>query len=167
MNTVKWLAIAVLLLIAGFLAVNAFIYEEKQADEETAAEQENNELPGLEDESEEASSQATYFQNELFARATAKTGAIPIEGYGPQLLMGPFPGFIPSDFEGVAAFEGVYSTEEGEIIFTRNTPQPVSSAERTISSGGYQTLLENVTDRLNVTAETEVEIDTLITLLEE
>ena len=86
----------------------------------------------------------------------------PIEGFDATLLTMAFPGLIPDDFDGVEAFEGSYMIENGVLSFERDATQPMTSAESTISSAGYATLLENVSARLNMNIENEEQVDSLI-----
>lgn len=107
---------------------------------------------------------AAYFRHAMFDAATAG-GMIPIEGFDAGLLMGAFPGLVPEDFNGVEAFEGVYSVKNNEIVFTRTHSQPISSAERTVSESGYSTLLQNVVTRLNREVRKDSDINALVSEL--
>jgi hypothetical protein len=102
-----------------------------------------------------------YFQEEMF-KASTSGGLIPIEGFDAGLLLGAFPDLVAADFDGVQAFEGVYTIEDNQAVFKRTQSQPISSAESTVSTEGYVTLLENVSTRLNLPVQTEADIDALI-----
>lgn len=110
---------------------------------------------------EEPQSAAEYFEERMVTLGIEDVGH-PIEGFDANLLMGAYPGLEPEDFAGVAAFEGRYSVEDGELVFTRDEDAPLSSAERTVISEGYATLLHNVTERLNVPAGDHAAVDDLI-----
>lgn len=155
-KNIVWIVIGIVVVLLGLLALSGYRGNEDESDV----------LPGN-DSDETVPALAVYFQNELFNRAVAKTEAIPIEGYDPELLMGPFPGFEPSDFDGVEAFEGYYTPTEEGLVFVRDREQPITSAERTISTKGYATLLERVAGRLDISVASEADIDALITTLEE
>lgn len=155
---VGWIIGILVILVGGFFILNSYIYNEKQVDNET-----DNGPIIVEDFEGEATFEglAKDFADAMFEAGTAD-GLIPIEGFDADLLLSKFPGLIPEDFEGVEAFEGVYTVEGGEWVFTRTKAQPVSSAERTVSTQGYATLLENVSTRLDHPVRTLFEIDSLI-----
>ena len=94
------------------------------------------------------------FQNELVTRGVEKQGQ-PIEGFDAFLLMQAFPGLHKEDFDGVLAFEGKYTYENGEVVYERTADQFVTSAEQTVSNEGYRILLENVSVRLGVSVQNE------------
>ena len=83
-------------------------------------------------------------------------GLIPIEGYDADLLMGALPALEPGDFDDVETFEGIYRFRNGVVVFERTMEQPISTAERTISEEGYETLLEHLKRRFSVTSEDDV-----------
>ncbi len=147
MNKILVLGGLVLIGIGGFFALNAFMYQEKQNDD-----------PAVE--------YARFFHDELFARGTAD-GLIPIEGFDADLLLGEFSGLVPSDFDGVEAFEGVYRVEGNAVVFDRTFAEPVSSAERTVSDAGYATLLQNVARRLGVALDSKEDVETLLATLDQ
>lgn len=137
--------LAVLLFTGLFFVLNTYIYTEKQGDAPR----------------EEI---VSYFQAQMFERGTAD-GLIPIEGFDAGLLLGKFPGLMPQDFDGVYAFEGVYEIQDGQPVFIRTQGNPVSSAASTVSKDGYRILLQNVTARLDMSVETNADIDALIDTL--
>lgn len=106
---------------------------------------------------------AAYFQERMVARGVADIGQ-PIEGFDSGLLMRAFPGLVPADFDGVETFEGRYETSPGAemVTFVRGTSTAISSAERTVSTAGYGTLLANVSRRLALPITSEADVDTLI-----
>lgn len=103
-----------------------------------------------------------YFGNRITTLGFGEGAPMPIEGYDAGLLMSAFPGFLPQDFDGVESLEGKYKYDGSNINFERKTDMPISSAERTISEDGYKTLLANVSSRLGMTIEDELDVDTLI-----
>lgn len=136
---------AVLIVVLGFL----FFGMEEKNEEEVATP--DSEL-------------AEYFGERIFNLGTAD-GLIPIEGFDANLLMGEFPALKPGDFEGVEAFEGHYEVRGGEIAFVRENAQPVSSAERTVSTEGYGTLLENLADRLGIKVEDGEDVEEILSII--
>ena len=146
-QTIHWLAIvsimkktfiaigAVVVLTAGFLALNSYIYNEKQAD-----------LPA---------ESVSAFETELTTRGVQRVGQ-PIEGFDAFSLLSAFSGLEEADFAGVETFEGVYRYIDNELTYERTSDQAITSAEQTVATAGYTTLLRNVSARLNMsTADTE------------
>lgn len=111
---------------------------------------------------EDSSQSGQYFSESLWEIATEETGLMPIEGYDAGLLMSAYPGFITTDFEGVETFEGHYELVGGELQYKRTSTGPVSSAETTISTEGYTTLLSRVSERLSIPIESTEDIDSII-----
>lgn len=108
---------------------------------------------------------AKYFQDKLYKTATDIMDAMPIEGFDVQLYLSVYKNMEQQDFDGVQAFEGVYEIQNGQAVFVRTKPQPVSSAQSTISDEGYVTLLKNISNRLELQVKTETGINTLIEVL--
>ena len=139
MYKLSLIIIGIVALVVVFFAFNQYIYEEEQPDVN-----------------------ANYFQQQLTERGVADIGQ-PIEGFNANLLMAAFPGFKLRDFDMVQTLEGHYELkEDGVLEFVRDQSQPISSAERAISDTGYQTLLQNVAQRLGVPADTDESVDALI-----
>lgn len=108
---------------------------------------------------------ARYFENRLIDLGVEDIGQ-PIEGFDSNLLILAFRGLQNEDFENVEALEGEYRIASGTLEFIRNASSPVSSAERTLSSSGYATLLKNLSARLNLTPTSTAAIDSLIASLD-
>lgn len=140
MKILLWALVAVALLIAGFFVLNAYLYDEKQAEEEP---------------------QTAYFEEQLTTRGVADIGQ-PIEGFDANLLILAFPGLVPTDFSGVQTLEGHYEISDGELAFVRREGAMVSSAERMLVAEGYALLLANLSQRLRMPVATEAEVDALI-----
>ena len=104
---------------------------------------------------------AKYFEAQIIALGVKDIGQ-PIEGFDAELVRLAFPGFITTDFEGVETFEGYYKVNGDRIEYIRSIEQPITSAERTISSKGYATLLKNTSARLSISATSKETIDSLI-----
>lgn len=104
---------------------------------------------------------SSYFMDRMITLGVEDVGQ-PIEGFDNNLLTMAFPGLVPADFDGVETVEGYYEVNGDEVVFIRNRTQPITSAERMISEQGYETLLENVSTRLNLSVTNEAEVDELI-----
>ncbi|PIP55501.1 MAG: hypothetical protein COX06_02770 [Candidatus Zambryskibacteria bacterium CG22_combo_CG10-13_8_21_14_all_42_17] len=105
---------------------------------------------------------SVYFQNRLDTLGVEEGLGRPIEGFDAGLLIGAFPGLLEEDFDSVETFEGHYKFDNGEFSFDRNFGGSVSSAERTVSEEGYETLLKNVAQRLRLEVNSEADIDSII-----
>lgn len=138
----------IILLVGGWL-VSGGNKEDEQLPEEQGQEQ--------------VSQSALYFAEEL-TRPASPEGPFPIEGYDAGLLLGKYSNLAPEDFEGVESFQGVYAVEEGVVAFTL-TEEYEHSAARTLSSKGYETLLANVSSRLQLPSETTEDIDAIVAML--
>jgi hypothetical protein len=107
---------------------------------------------------------ASIFGTRLMARGIELQGQ-PIEGFDSGLLIMAFPGLKGEDFDQVEALEGVYKFEDGELVFDRNTSQPMSSAERMVTEEGYRTLLVNISERLDKVPNDEQDVIEIIELI--
>ena len=105
------------------------------------------------------------FDKELESKVVSQIGQ-PIEGFLPSMFMQVFPGLQVEDFEGVQTHEGVYRVESGQVVFERTTPQPITSAEDAISATGMQTLLKNLSVRLDIEITDEESISQIVDAIE-
>lgn len=135
-----------LLVLLGVIALNAYLG--------TGTE-------GGEDAEMNVTTHAAYFEERMITLGIEDIGQ-PIEGFDANLLIMAYPGLMVSDFEGVAALEGRYEVVGDELEFVRSQAMPMSSAERTVASEGYVTLLANVAERLRVAPDSEETIDAII-----
>jgi hypothetical protein len=71
----------------------------------------------------------------------------PIEGYDAHMLIQGLPGLLPYDFHGVKTLEGRYQIEDEQLVFKRTQGSPISSAERMITTEGYEALLQHLKGR--------------------
>lgn len=117
------------------------------------------EVPGY-----ELNQYSELFQSEII-QAGVERGGHPIEGFSAFIFMQIFPDLVPSDFGGVKTLEGVYHFDGNELTYQRTAGQPVTSAEQTISSEGYRTLLANLSKRLEVEVKSESDVATLLAVL--
>ena len=74
-----------------------------------------------------------------------------------------YPGLLPADFEKVNAYQGSYSVEDGELLFTGNA----ASNSAVLEQDGMRTLLNNVSRRLEIPLNTEADVDRILRKLEE
>lgn len=100
------------------------------------------------------------FANELWALGPDRIGGFPIEGFDANLLMMAFPAIEPRDFDGVITPEGQYTYALGELNFSLNNPNRVSSAAQTLDTQGMGILMTNVAKRkgLRITDEESVRV---------
>jgi len=103
-----------------------------------------------------------YFSSEMEKRGTEVLGGFPIEGYSPFAYLNAFSGLLKTDFIGTEALQGTYSISEGELLFTLGETDAIHSAAETLSKDGMETLLKNLSLRLNLPTNTTESIDQLI-----
>lgn len=74
----------------------------------------------------------------------------PIEGFTPNMFIAVFPGLALTDFEGVEASVGQYEFVDGnlELVTPRNAL--MHSAAGAVSRRGFETLLRNVSARVQI-----------------
>lgn len=151
MNRIIGIVILIILIAGGW-----YIFSNRPAEDM------NEDLPSLEE--QEVSPLVAYFAQEM-TKPVSPEGPIPVEGYDAGLLLGRYEGLTNEDFDGVESFQGVYRIENGELVFTLEE-QMEHSAAQTISAAGYETLLNNLIDRLALTIDSEESIDALIITLQ-
>lgn len=94
-----------------------------------------------------------------------KQGAVPEVGFTPQLLLESFPGLVESDFRGVTAGDGVYTIENGVLLFVRDESGLVPVTSGGLNRAGYGTLLQNTAARLEVDLTTNGTITDVMTAI--
>ena len=104
------------------------------------------------------------FQEKLTFLGVERVGQ-PIEGFNAFILQRAFPGFTDEDFDGVGTLEGHYEFVDGSIEYKRGRGMPITSAEQTVSSEGYATLLINVSQRLDIKVADEESVEQIVDLL--
>ncbi len=110
---------------------------------------------------------AGHFVTQMEAKTLETMTGIPIEGFEPSMFLHAFPGLLESDFNCVQAMQGVYTFENGEVVFKLSgDPQMQSSAAASVTSYGMGTLLENLGRRLSLPITTEAEVDAIIRAIE-
>lgn len=107
-----------------------------------------------------------YFRDQLKKLAVEDVGQPVDSGFNSQLLMEAFPGIETNDFSGVQTFGGQYQIENNKPVFVPNTNKVHSTADQMITKRGYATLLSNITARLDVTVNSNDDIDSLIAELD-
>lgn len=108
---------------------------------------------------------AGYFGDRARTLAQADLGPRP-EGVTAQTLEDAFPGLTASDFNNVATLGGKYVADaDGTIRFEPQSGQASTSADMTISDVGYETLLRNLSARMNQSVNTQADIDRLLSSL--
>jgi hypothetical protein len=107
-----------------------------------------------------------YFANRIIERAVEIMGVIPIEGYDPDLLKGPFPALLDKDFDGAEAISGKWRLIGGELNFVRSEEEFITSADGTLTQEGLATLLDNLSKRLKIIPDSKSNIDRIITTIE-
>lgn len=109
---------------------------------------------------------AQYFQGKMQEQALGIVGQ-PIEGFDASLLQDAFPGLYDEDFDSVETREGRYYFSSGELSYKRTQDSPVTSAERTITTEGYATLLSNLLDRFDISPADAFAADRTLMLISE
>tara|TARA_B100000745_G_scaffold290251_2_gene229031 strand:- start:1291 stop:1761 length:471 start_codon:yes stop_codon:yes gene_type:complete len=74
----------------------------------------------------------------------------PVEGYEPQMFLQVFPGLVETDFDGVEASIGRYAVTEGRLTYMPDDTKLIHSAATAIRRDGYETLLNNIADRIEI-----------------
>jgi hypothetical protein len=89
------------------------------------------------------------FQTTLEAKVVADVGQ-PIEGFMPGILLQEFSGLRESDFDEVDVMIGHFEYANGDLIHDLEGAEMIHSAADALTNEGYETLLENVAERLGV-----------------
>jgi hypothetical protein len=106
-----------------------------------------------------------YFRNELYEQAVENAGGMPIEGFNPGLYKIAYPGIEYEDFDNALAIGGIWKFQNNELIWIAETNEYITSADGTLNDKGLNVLLENLETRLGVVAQTEVDVDNIISIL--
>ena len=94
-----------------------------------------------------------------------KRRAVAAAGYTPELLLETFPGLVVSDFAGVSGSGGTYVITSGTLEFVRDETGLVPETVGGLNRAGYGSLLENVTNRLDISLRSDGTITDIITAL--
>ena len=123
-------------------------------------------IAGLIYEDSSPSDYSGLFAEELSRAGVERVGQ-PIEGFSAPIYLEAFPGLIAEDFDGAESLEGVYSFDGTELVYTHTAGNTVTSAEETISSEGYKTLLSTLSERFNIKVVSEADIAVLLEKIRE
>lgn len=113
---------------------------------------------------EEPSIVEEYFIERFPQRAIEILGAMPIEGFNPELYMQVYLGLKERDFHNAEAIGGIWEFSNNKLIFVQ-TPGPISSADGTLNEKGLAILLQNLAQRLEIQPVTKNNIDRIINIL--
>ncbi|MCD5381484.1 MAG: hypothetical protein LR008_02815 [Candidatus Pacebacteria bacterium] len=91
----------------------------------------------------------TEFRFEIENKVRTELGQ-PIEGFEPFMFMQVFPSLLPQDFDGVEATIGHYEYRNSELVHELGKVEIIHSAAQSVTEEGIETLLVNVTSRLQV-----------------
>lgn len=72
----------------------------------------------------------------------------PIEGFSAIVYLTAFPGLLNVDFNKVETLGGIYAYSNGKLNFVRKESNRISTADEMLVEKGYETLLNNIRDRL-------------------
>lgn len=109
---------------------------------------------------------ALRLSSELTTRGVAYLGAHPIEGFDAGLLLAAFPGLTEADFDGAAAVGGSYGFRGGKLAFDRDESRFATSADGTLVTDGYATLLSRLSERLDIAVMSEEDVLLVVTAIE-
>lgn len=101
------------------------------------------------------------FQDELIRGGIERVGQ-PHEGFDAFTLREAFPKLTGEDFDTVKSLEGMYTYSNGKLMYTRTAELPAISGEQTLSTEGFATLLENVSERLDIEVESEADVTLIL-----
>ena len=105
---------------------------------------------------------SNYFYDQLYKKGVENLGAMPIEGFNPELYKIAFPGLIDSDFDQTYAISGKWIIENNILKFIRDNDGLVTSADGTLTKIGINTLLDNISNRLSISKDSKENIDLII-----
>jgi hypothetical protein len=109
----------------------------------------------------------TYFVNAIWEKGVENLGgAMPVEGFNPELYKGAFPGMVNSDFQNTEAIGGEWVLQNGELSYIKDNSD-ITSADGTLTEEGIKTLLKNVAKRSNLEIQTNADADSLLNSLSE
>lgn len=72
----------------------------------------------------------------------------PIEGFSAIVYLTAFPGLLNVDFNNVETLGGKYAYKDGKLNFVRKESKRISTADEILVEKGYETLFNNIRDRL-------------------
>lgn len=72
----------------------------------------------------------------------------PIDGFSSAVYLSAFPGLLGIDFNNVETLGGIYAYGNGKLNFVRKESNRISTADEMLIEKGYETLFNNIRDRL-------------------
>lgn len=128
----------------------------------------NNDITYIEDISNDNTPLAlsNYFMEQIRSKGEENLGAMPIEGFNPELYKIAFPNLQDSDFDNTAAISGKWKFNNNNLEFIRSSEGYVTSGDGTIQNNGLITLLENLSNRLGISSDSKSNIDLIIESIE-
>ena len=72
----------------------------------------------------------------------------PIDGFSSTVYLSAFPGLLDIDFNNVETLGGRYEYSNGKLNFVRKESNRISTADEMLVEKGYETLFNNIRDRL-------------------
>ena len=114
----------------------------------------------------ERNQQTQYFIEKFQERAIELLGAMPIEGFNPELYLQVYRGLEKRDFDNTESIGGTWKFSNNKLIFIRTPEGPITSADSTLTDKGLEKLLDNIAQRLNISETTQNNIDKIIESLE-
>ncbi len=109
-----------------------------------------------------------YFAQEIWKRAVDKQGgAIPIEGFTPEMYLGLYSGLIKEDFDGVSAINGHYEIVDENLEFVMDSGELITSADGTVNEEGLTELLGKLSERLGIEISSNSDVDLIFEKIED
>ncbi len=106
-----------------------------------------------------------YFVEQIWKIGTKNLGAMPIEGFNPELYKGAFPMLEDYDFHDTEAYGGVWKYQNEKLEFVRDNSQGITSADGTLTEEGVKKLYNNLKIRMDFILESPEDIDSLLDFL--
>lgn len=103
-----------------------------------------------------------YFAERIWQVGQVNLGAMPIEGFDPQIFKQAFPLLEDYDFHNTQAYGGIWKYDNGELIFERDNTEVFTSADGTLTEEGVKTLYHNLKIRMDFVIQTKEDIDAFI-----
>ena len=106
------------------------------------------------------------FSEQLRRRAIDRLGAVPVEGFDPNMYLNIFPGLIESDFNGSESFGGEWVYEYEGLTFMRKNYLQISSVDQSLTSAGILQLYKNIQRRLGINVQRISDIEEIFRVIE-
>lgn len=106
-----------------------------------------------------------YFAEQIWKVGTEHLGAMPVEGFDPELYRGAFPLLEDYDFHDTEAYGGIWKYQNDKLIFERDESEPITSADGTLTNEGVKQLYNNLKIRMDFKLESNEDIDSFLEFL--